>query len=262
MKRTVAVLTTFLFCVLAVSAQAPPRGQLLSIYEEQVKPGRVAEYERLSREFLDTLRQAGASGPSFDFSVMSTDDFRYIWVVPVANMAALDQMERDWEAVGKKVGEQRWGDLMRRAGEPVQHYAHFLVREAPDLSYMPEHVENAGPENTACRLDHFYMHPGSDAAVRKFGTAWRELLNRRKVRRGFRVYASTHGPELPVWTVMACGRDAQHIASLDQHQQQAIGEEGSKLLQQFWSLVRRVEQTRTRARPEFAYPKTPAGQSR
>jgi len=69
-------------------AQGPSGNQAYSIHEDVVLPSKVGEYEKTLKEFMDNIKKYNI--PDAKWITTQTNDFRYLFVQPIPNMAELD----------------------------------------------------------------------------------------------------------------------------------------------------------------------------
>ena len=102
MKKLKTGLTSLLLLILTGAigiAQEASSSQAFWIHEDVVKPSKAADYEAICKELTDNLRKHNIQ--EFSSIVTNTEDDRYLWVSPIANMADIDKpifktlMERD-----------------------------------------------------------------------------------------------------------------------------------------------------------------------
>ena len=78
------------------------------VHQDNVKPSMVGEYEKIAKEFNAACKEHNAQT---SWITATTDDFRYMYVTPIENMADLDK--RPFADMAKAMGDS-FGDIFNR----------------------------------------------------------------------------------------------------------------------------------------------------
>jgi hypothetical protein len=137
--------------ILSVAQEA--KVQKFVVHEDVVKPHKMMEYEKVSKEFVATLKEH--AGPEAAFMAMSSDDMRYIFISPIDNMAALDKnpFAKLEESMGKEATKALFDSW---AGMYETHYD-YVLNLNPALSYNSGSIMEEGVNYR--KIDYFYIFP-------------------------------------------------------------------------------------------------------
>lgn len=266
MKRSITLLTvTFaiLFAVPPLAAQQDAseatekpaqEGNLFLIYEEQINPWKMPEFEAASKDFIAAMTEAGVDSPHVRYETIQMSDFSVLYVTPLESFGSLDALFAQWMAMSEKVGQQRWQELLEAGAPTIDHVNSFIVRSRPDLSYQPEQATLTLTEAPFLHYDLYYLRPGSEQKAEEVATAYREAFARHDIDRGYMIYQGVLGDDLPVLAVAIPARSAADYASHNAEVLKTLGEEGEELAQRAMELTRRFETREGRRRPDLSYP--------
>jgi hypothetical protein len=92
-------------------AQSPSGNRAYSIQEYVLLPSKVKEYEKTLKEFMDIIKKYNILDAKW--ITTQTNDFRYLFVQPIPNMAELDN-NKFWVVLREKMGADNLTDLFSR----------------------------------------------------------------------------------------------------------------------------------------------------
>ena len=157
MKRTVVAIVLLAVC-LSVSALAQQPPPMILVYDEVVKPDSIQAYERSSKEFFQILAD---QMPQAKWSAIMTDDFHYVYVIPIPGMAAIDAMHQEMEKMMKAVGPEKFGRIMEESGKTSEYTNALVLMRRDDLSYKP--ATALKPEEIkVVEYNFYYLKPGTE----------------------------------------------------------------------------------------------------
>ncbi|MGH9361423.1 MAG: hypothetical protein ACRD2T_05855 [Thermoanaerobaculia bacterium] len=226
--------------------------QLLLIHEEIANPSRLAAYESTTKEFIGALKASNATSfPSFD--VVMTDDFSYFFVAPIKGFADVGMVPQGFAEVASKMGEAKFAEMMRRAGEPMVASNDSIVTSRPDLSYWPADYTKAANEAMAVNYDVYYILPGREMDAEAIAREWQALYKQKGMTEGYMIYQAITGHDLPVWAVAFYGKSPADLAAKMEAANAKLGAEGQALNARTLQLVRRFERRVGIRRPDLSY---------
>jgi hypothetical protein len=241
---------------LALPAQDMSQPQLFLLHEELANPSRLADYESTTKEFIAALKASNsASFPGFD--VVMTDDFSYFFVAPIKSFADLGAVGQGFAEVAGKLGEAKFAEMMRRAGEPMHASNDSVVTSRPDLSYWPADYAKAASEAKAVNYDVYYVLPGREMDAEAIAREWQALYKQKGMTEGYMVYQALTGHDLPVWAVAFYGASPADLAAKQEAAAAKLGAEGEALNLRTLQLVRRFERRVGIRRPDLSYRPAP-----
>ncbi len=228
-----------------LTAQEAPQGQLVRILTVKVDPSKVSEYEAAVEDLFAKLAKKKFS---FPISAAVGEDLVYGFLSPIENFAALDKLQEDLsQVIGKNP------QIMERLSKASESRTYWVIRERPDLSYVPENPRLQPDEIRFMHLDRYYLRPGTEAQAEATAKEWVKLYRRKYVADGFRVSFAVTGAELPVLTVGIPAKNALDYQTQAQKIQALLGEEGQALMERSLSIVRRLDPLDITLRPDLSY---------
>lgn len=244
-------LTLFAFTLFA-QQEAPPAPRLFFVHEEIAKPSMIAEYEKGSKEFGALMRGANIA---FHYDAISSDDFRYYYLIPLKSFADVDRMMHMFMVEApQKIGVQKFTEFMQRAGNTMESTTEWIVVQRNDISYMPAKPRLKMEEATWGRYDYYYLKPGMETMVDQISNEWKAAFAAANLPDGFTIYQAVIGADLPLVVVETRGKDPADIAVNDAKNMAALGEKGQALQAKTMATVRKFESRYGRVRPDLSNP--------
>jgi hypothetical protein len=202
--------------------------------------------------------------PLLSFTALQGEDLSYSYIAPIRGLADVEAINASFEAMGKAVGEQRWGDLMRRNGETMEGIDEAVFAEVPGASYWPAGAKTTSQNAAYYQLDFYHVMPGMEDGAGQVAMAWKALFEGAKVPYGYSVFRLALGDDGPLWVVSVPARDPADLAMIQQASRQAIGEAAWKAqTMKALAITRRFDSKRYWVRPDLslapASAATPAG---
>ena len=248
-SKTMYWLTLLLFvCSLSTFAQEAKK-QLFVIHEDVVKPSMVAQYEKVSKNLVNTLKENNNTEIS-EMCAM-TNDFHYYYITPVDNMAALDI--DPWKGLQDKMGEEAFKQLWEGYGECYDVHSTYMLSASAEDSYDPQNSKIMDPENLYRRWQFFYIDPSNAEASNKIVKKWKALSESKNIANGYRAYRGGIGTEQPLILVIEWAKDATSLAAQNAADMELYGEEGKDLWEKTLAITRKYEVKEGTMRPDLSY---------
>jgi hypothetical protein len=261
-RRTVASIAIASALVLGLcggaarEAQASP-GRLWLVHQEIARPAMTADFEATTKEFVALVKQHKSAIPTFHFVCLQGEDMSYTFAVPVADFAAIERIDAEFEALAAAAGD-RFTGLMARGDAAMERFGEWLVREEPELSYTPASPRLKADERAFYAYDFYYLVPGKEDEARALAKEFVALYKAKGVPDGYRLFWTVLGQDMPMLFVEAGAKDAVDLAQMDARARQLTGAEGSALFERAQQLSRRFERRRAWLRPDLSlFPPAP-----
>jgi len=251
MKRTI-LLVAFLALPSAFAADMP-KPDLYVIEEEVIKPGAMAAYEAAGKDFMAAFAQTKLSSPALMWNAYVTDDLHYLYVFPIANFAALDSSQGEWEKVKGAMGADRWASLERRASDPLVSYNKFVTMRRMDLSYVPANPRLKQDEQRFTRLDFYYLVPGKDAEAEAIAKDYVALFKQKNISEPYTIYTSVLGNDLPLLVAAIPGKSAADVTAAEERVNAALGADVLPLQARAMAITRRFDRREATYRPDLSH---------
>ena len=254
MKRGLLALG-FLFLAVSVSGQATPeKPQYFLIHEEMAKPSMLQQYEGASRDIVATFKEKSADPKVFNVNVYMATDFRYLYVVPIANWAGLDAFQQSWMALSQTVGKDRWRDLMTRGNNAMSSYNEFVIMRRPDLSYTPASPRLKPEEQPFVHMMFYYLDPARSDESEQIAKDYVALFKAKNISDAFSIFQFMSGNDLPVLLATTRAKSAADFYANDEKVNAMLGADVRALQARALAITRKFEVRDAMYRPELSYP--------
>lgn len=239
----------------AQTSQQPaskPKGQLVYLEVDHVKPGSVTQYESALKTIMSEVTpklQASSEIPGF--STWAGDDFTFASLSDVKDFADFQRVNDAWESFMTTLGKEKMKQWDAAIGPTIEYTQRYFMREMPDWSYMPSAMT---PQTMpVCLVEQWMLTSGSDDKLEQFAGQYKNLYMQKKIQHGYIVYRNGIGFEQPSVTVVSCGKTRAELASNDEADMKLLGKEADDLAtRDFLPLARKVNRFYARYRPEFS----------
>lgn len=214
-------------CALELLAQNDAsQSRLFFIHEDVVKPSMVSQYEAASKGVVAKLAENEMT--SLHNAVAMTDDYHYLYIYEIPNMAALDQ--NPWQELGKKMGKEKMDAMWK--GYDGTYFSHksYLVSLHTDLSYNPENVNMTSEAMNFRHWTYYHVNPDKGGEARQIAKRWRDLYESKKVPTGYRLYTGGIGTDTPFYIVVEWAKSSAEFYSQNAKNIELLGEEGKALM--------------------------------
>ncbi|HVR44373.1 MAG TPA: hypothetical protein VMS56_13125 [Thermoanaerobaculia bacterium] len=254
-SRLPSSLALIVLVALPLAAQEMPQFEWSAIYEEDVKPSMLAEYEAGTKKMIKDFNDKKLVSPYLYWDAYARDDSSYIFVIPLADPGDLGKMNAAWMGAMGSMGEAWMKEMMSNATKITNSYASILVARRPDLSYMPENPRLTPAEAKYVHHDYYYLIPGKEMEAEQLARDWAAALKKANFRSGFTVFQAMMGDDLPAWAVSTTAKDAVDWASINQSIPAALGADQAKALNdRLRNLIRKHERGVLTHRPDLSRP--------
>ncbi len=251
MRTIKATLITVLMLLAVAGLQAQMSDNIQSywIHEDVVKPSMAIEYETVVKELLSNMKKYNASDASF--VVTNTDDYRYLYVSPIENMAQLDKPV--FAKLAENMGAEAMTALFNRMDKCYDVEHDYVIHLDKSLSYMPDGITQT-PEGKDYRMFHYlYVTPGNRAMVKDKMKAVKAMFESKGSKEYYRVYKSGFGTRGEFYMVAIAAKDAIDHAVQTKANEELLGEEGHKLFAELFGSLLKYEGFTGHMRPEMFY---------
>ena len=206
----------------AAQAAPSPGPPMFIVHIEHALPGKLAEYEATTKEFIAMVQANRSAMPNFAFTAVQGEDLSYNYITPIRNLADADSLLAGFDALAKAAPE-KFGDVMRRGGATFSSYDDKAYMVVADASYWPAGAA-VTPQNAGYyQLDFYSVLPGYEDAAAEVAASWKKLFESSKVPYGYSVYKLVLGEDGPQWIVSTPAKDAANLAEINAAAVKAIG---------------------------------------
>lgn len=249
--RTLNVKLTSLLLGLVMGTSALSQGDSQSywIHEDVVKPSKVADYEAVCKELTDNLKKHNIQ--ELSTIVTNTEDDRYLWVSPIANMADIDKPI--FTTLMEKMGKEAFSNLFNRMDECYDVEQDYVIHLDKSLSYMPEGITQTPEGENYRKFFYFHITPVNRGMVKKTMQSITDLFNSKGSTLYYRVYKSGFGTRGEFYMVAVAAKDAADYHAKIVANNEMLGDEWPKLYGKLRSSLLKYEEFTGSMRPDMAY---------
>lgn len=254
MKRSVlAILSVFTVSISAFAQMAPPKPQYFLVHEETVRPSMVMQYEVATKDILNAFTEKKADPKVFGMNLYMTNDFHYLFLVPISSWAALDVFQNEWTKIGAAVGKDKWHDLMTRSNDAMYSYDEIVIVQRPDLSYVAANPRMKPEEHRFFHLIYYYLDAAHADDAEQIAKDYAALFKAKNITTGFNVFQALSGEGLPLLVVSVPAKSASDYYVADEAINAALGKDVLPLQARALAITRKFKVRDVVHRPELSY---------
>lgn len=249
-KSLLAVVMILIFSFGRSQAQNTDNVQLYHVHEDVVRPSMLQDYEKTSKEFMDNAKKYNLPGAKW--VTTQTNDFRYLYVMPIAKMADLDDRSF-WIKLGEKMGKENLDQVFKNWDKCYSTHFDYIIILNKDLSYMPGGITQT-PEGQDYRR-FYYIHT-TPQNVDKLTESLKEVKNmfqKKGSKMEYRVYESGFGVKGKYFMIAIAAKDGATYETMDEANNVLIGADADKVFGEMMKNVTKFEEVTGRMRPDLAY---------
>lgn len=247
--KTLKKITFFLTMLLMTSHFASAQNQTFWIHADQVKPSKQAEYEQVSKDFVEACKKHDLKDS--DWTTAHVDDGTYLSITPIANMADLDK--NTLAPLREKMGEDNFRAIFKRFNECYDKHGDYVVTLNSELSYMPDGLTLNTPGQDYRKWHFLYVTPANSQALRAKIKEIQELFVKKGSKEHYRMYHSGFGTMGEYFLAVISAKDEQSYAKASEENDVLLGDEGKKLFAEMFALLDRYEVKTGNMRPDLGY---------
>ncbi len=223
------------------------QSNMYSVHTDHVNFDKMTQYEGLAKQLKDECVKHDVK--STNWTAVSTEDGRYMYVTPIENMADLDKNKMS--GLFEKMGEGEAGKMFDKMNECYDSHGDHIVHYIPGLSYNPEGYSR---EDMNERQYHFLYHTAQNGddlgdAMNKI----KEMFTAKGVKNGYNVYHSGFGSDESYFLVAVAGKSALHFAQMSEEDDALLGDEKDDVFFEMIQLTSRYDQVNGSIRPDLSY---------
>lgn len=248
-KKLNFLLAILLLTPLALLQAQENKNQAFYIHEDQVKPSKIQEYEKVSKEFAEACKTHKL--PDVSWNTAATTTGRYLTIAPIENMAELDK--NVFTPLMEKMGEDAFTDIFKRFNECYDKHGDYVVYLNNELTYMPEGVSTT-TEGENFRKWHFlHVAPNNIQNLKGKLKEIRTMFAKKGSKEYYRVYHNGFGNMGDYYVVVLSAKDAEDYEKKSAANDVLIGVEGKELLGEMFKYVLKYEVETGEMRPDLSY---------
>lgn len=217
------------------------------VHQDNVKPSMVGEYEKIAKEFNAACKEHNAQT---SWITATTDDFRYMYVTPIENMADLDK--RPFADMAKAMGDS-FGDIFNRFNKCYNSHGGYIITMDEALTYMPDGFSQTQEGYNFRKYYYLYFTPENQKGLRDGMKAIKELFASKGSKSHYRVYRSGFGAMESYYMVAISYKDEIDAATKSKANDALLGDDRYETFNKAINYVTRMEEYSGQIRPDLAY---------
>ncbi|APG59799.1 hypothetical protein [Christiangramia salexigens] len=247
-NQIMAVLALLLFLNFNLNAQED-RYQLYVVHEDRVKDGMIEKHMEADKALLKAAKQNEMK----DFSWISfqSDDNRMLYLSPIENFAELDH--NPFKDLEDKIGEEEMDKLLEAFSNTYSEHGDYVLILDKELSYMPEGITQTPQGEDYRQLDFYHIPPGKDDKAEELARSVKDLYSKKGSKLNYRLYKSSFGVMGNYYMVAMSAKSADELAKLRNENDNLVGDEGKKLMEEIQKTVSKIETLTGKIRPDLSY---------
>ncbi len=242
MKTIKSIVLLLIFCfVFQLSAQ-----QAFLIHEDNVKPSKFMEYEKIAKEFQDACLE---HKPDATWIAAMRDDFTYYYITPIENMAELDK--DPMEDMAKAMGD-KFKDMFKAFNQCYDSHGSYIMYSVDNLSYKaPEGEDRSGLNYRAWYQLHY--KPGNGDKVKEGMKAIKKMFEEKGSKEYYNVYHSGFGSMENYYLVSVAAKDEVDSATNSKANQDVLGPDRYETFNKLMAHLEKMVEHRGEMRPDLSY---------
>jgi len=230
-------------------AQNTEKFQAYHVHEDQVKPSMIVPYEKAATALVDKMKAYNIQ--STRWLASRTDDFKYLYLTPIKNMADLDK--RPFSSIREKMGADDFGTLMSGFGPCYDQHGDYVIYMDKELTYMPNGITQT-PEGENFRKFYYLHFAARDASqMRTAMKAVKSMFEAKKSTLYYRVYRSGFGTMGSYYMVAISSKDPIEMEQKGADNDKLLGKEAAAVFAQIYGLSLKFEEHTATIRPDLGY---------
>ncbi|MBD0822591.1 hypothetical protein [Aestuariibaculum marinum] len=243
MKTIKHFLTLILLIVLIPAGSA----QMYRIHQDNVKPSKVMDYEKAAKAFNEACAKYNVQT---SWATATTNDFKYIYISEIENMAALD--ERPFATMAEAMGDD-FGKLFEDFDKCYDSHSSYIIHLSKDLSYMPEGLSITQEGQDYRKWFYIYFTPQNARKVQEGMEAVKNLYASKNAKEYYRVYRNGFGTAEDCYIVAVSSKDEIDGATKSKENEKLLGPDSWDTFKKVMDYTERFEEVNGRMRPDLSY---------
>ncbi|MCM8570696.1 hypothetical protein NE848_14975 [Gramella jeungdoensis] len=246
-----------LFCLLMTAGiwAQDAKNQAFWIHEDRVKPSMMAEYEKVSKGFVDACKKHALK--DVQWATASMDDGTYLYISPIQNMADLDK--NSFAPLREAMGDDEFSKIFQNFDKCYDSHGDYIAILNSELSYMPDGLTTETPGRDYRVWHRLDVTPSNIQNLRGKMKELKTLFANKGSKMHYRIYHTGFGNVGNYYVAVISAKDAQDYDRMSEENDKLLGEEGQKLFQEMFKYVDNYSVKRGGMRPDLAYKGAPSG---
>ncbi|WP_142786207.1 hypothetical protein [Changchengzhania lutea] len=239
--------SVLVICILCLSFNFVQAQQSYWIHQDNVKPSKIREYEKIAKEFREACKK---HQPDTQWVTAVTNDMTYLYITPMENFAEMD--ERPFKDMAESMGDD-FGNMFERFDTCYDSHGDYVITMDESLTYMPEGISQTQEGMNYRKWFFLYFSPEKEDELREGMKAVKELYTSKDSKGSYRVYRSGFGAMESYYVVVVSAKDEIDAATKGKKNDETLGEERWDVFMKVMGNITRMEEKTGEMRPDLAY---------
>ena len=229
--------------------QTETPSQMLVLYENEIPPSMVSEYEEVAKKELAIFKKLNYPR---SYYVYQTEDFHYWWVVIIEDITDFEKFIQELGSYIVRMEKEEGFDFRQEFKGKTYFMKPTIIQWLPDLSNMPEGTMDL-TKTQYFRWGRCYVKVGEEDKFIQNFEEWIKLFKDNQIETGWNLYTGILGTENPyfIWGEI-------YDSPLDMETKRAkafetISEQSDKLWSETLQYLRKIEFNTGWYRPDLSY---------
>ncbi len=249
LKASLIIALALMLLPIVISAQDSNNIQAYAVHEDPVYPSMVAEYEKISKQLVENCKKYNIQETRWITTM--TDDYRYLYVTPINNMADLDK--NGFATLQEKMGKDAFNNLFNSFNSCYEKHFDYILNLDKGLSYMPNGITQTPEGQPYRRFIYYSVTPENYKKFTKKGKEIKDLFVKKGSKVYYRIYRSGFGTSSNFVMVAIAAKSAEDFEKLSMENQELLGDEGKNLFGELLKYTAKYETVSGWIRPDMAY---------
>lgn len=237
--------------VAPLAAQEGPAPQMILVHQETVEPAMLEQYVQTSKDFFALVTANRETMPTFQAEAFQTDEYEFVYALPLANFAQMDVLMGEFMAMGAS-GNEEWQKAMEAGAGTTRKFDEYVVVYRTDLSYHPAEPRIKPEEIAAYRWDFYYLKSDKADDAEALAKDVAALYREKGIQDGYDIFQAVLGADLPYLVVSSPGKSVADIESRFGEAAAKLGDAWGPLQQRIHEVTRSYTSKYAWARPDLS----------
>jgi hypothetical protein len=250
--RILVILVVLALClgIGLVYAQEEPKDQMYYVLDVVVSPAKAKLYENAHKALMSAHAQEKYP---FGYACYLTDDFHYLFIIPIANFADVDNLFKAEGAFQKKIGEDKYQGLMKGFAGTFEYLRTAISTVRADLSFSPQNPRLKPEEVKYFTWNYWYIENGKEQELEGIWKEFKSLYQKNNINDGWAMWVGGVGVDNPYHVGALFARSNVDFFTRNAEIEKTIGPKMMQLWNRALSLCRKFEQRTGVPRPDLSY---------
>ena len=248
-KITESFIVFLLISFMGLQAQEEQEMQMFLVHEDRTKPSMAKKHETIDKELIGAMKENEIGDLSW--ITLVTEDFRYMYISPLENMAELDKDL--FTSLSQKIGPRETKKIFDKYKDTYEVHGDYILILDKKLSYQPGGINTTPVGKNFRHITMYHYTPANAEKVEDLAKRLLELYNKKNSQMDYRLYRSGFGIMGSFFWVVTAAESPEDFERMREDNRGLLGQEGESLYDQLSQTVSKVEVIRGYIRPDLGY---------